>query len=219
MAQWDGTLARADAWLNGSAVAAIQREAERRYDLTTTQSDELWVRLKAGTERALDSGSVKPPKPTVNATSNRLRTASRDLATTAASRIIENGTKRVLAGTLEESLDRLPAGLPLVPPVFPWVTTINYWQVQVRGEYTRFVVSVPRGTPDTPGARFRYVRNGGTVTLDVDGDGTAETLGQDGRVRFRTHTSVAIAVPPGMRGVGDVNGVMDERSAGWPEAG
>jgi hypothetical protein len=219
MSQWDGTLARADAWLNGSAVAAIQREAEQRYDLTATQSDELWVRLKAGTAAAFDSGGVKPPKPTVNATSDRLRTASRDLATTAVSRVIENGTERVLAGTLEESLDRLPAGLPLAPPVFPWVTTINYWQVQVRGEYTRFVVSVPRGTPDTPGARFRYVRNGGTATLDVDSDGTAETLGQDGRVRVRTHTSVAIAVPPGLRGVGDVDGVMDERSAGWPDPG
>jgi hypothetical protein len=101
----------------------------------------------------------------------------------------------------------------------PWVTTVNYWSVQVRGEYTRFVVSVPRGTPDTPGGRFRYVRESGSVGLDIDEDGQPERLGRTASVSFRTHTSVAIAVPPGMRGVGDVDGVMNEQSPGWPRPG
>ncbi len=219
LSDWEGTLALADAWLNGSAVRAIQAEAERRYELTDAQSDELWVRLKGGTAMALNSKQAQPPKPTVNETTRQLRTATRRWAKKGTEQVLEKGSRVAVGVALNESLDRLPAGLPLAPPVFPWVTTINYWQVQVRGEYTRFVVSVPRGTPDTPGARFRYVRTNSTATLDVDGDGSAETLGRTGRVSFRTHTSVAIAVPPGMRGVGDVDGVRDEKSGGWPEPG
>jgi len=219
LAEYEGTLPRADAWLNGSAIEAIQAEAERRYDLTDAQSDELWVRLKAGTALALASDGAKPPAPTVNETSRQLQAAVRDVAVDQTEQLLETGSQVAMERVLDESLDRLPAGLPIAPPVFAWVTTVNYWQVEIAGEYTRFVVSVPRGTPDTPGARFRYVRTDDTVTLDVDEDGSAETLGRTGRVRFRTHTSVAIAVPPGMRGVGDVDGVRDERSSGWPDPG
>lgn len=80
--------------------------------------------------------------------------------------------------------------------------------------WARFAVRTRRGVP---GAALRCVRDGLTARLDGDGEGEAERLGRDERVPFETSTAVAVAVPPGGRDVGDVDGDADERSAGWPQ--
>lgn len=217
--RWDSTVARGEAWVNGSIADAIHEAVTRRVELTDVQRDLLWLRLRIGAKKALESTDGQAPKPIVNETSNQLRGVVTDELSTRLGDGLEHEARRAVEKASGRTLGRLPAGMPLAPPFGPWVTTINYWQVQVRGEYTRFTVSVPRGTPDTPGGRFAYVRDGATVRLDVTGDGTREVLGRTSRVSFETNTSVAIAVPPGMRGVGDVDGVQDEQSPGWPDAG
>ena len=92
-----------------------------------------------------------------------------------------------------------------------WVTTVNAWRVQVRGEYPRFELRADVGPP---GERFTYVREAGDVTVDVGGE--AVRLGETEPVAFETQTVIAMAVPAGPPGVGDVDGVRDERSSGWP---
>ena len=103
------------------------------------------------------------------------------------------------------------AGLPVAPVPGYWVTTVNAWRVQVRGEYPRFALRADVGTP---GERFAYVRSEGDVTVDVGGE--TVQLGETEPVAFETETVVAVAVPAGPPGVGDVDGVRDERSEGWP---
>ncbi len=219
LGRFGGPVGLGTAWTNGSAVAAIHDEVRSRYDLPDPKLDKLELTLRSVTAAALDSPGGQPPLGPVNGTASRLK----DMATQRLKSQLGDSLSTVAKAELERAtgrtLSRLPAGLPLAPPVLPWVTTVNYWSVDVRGEYSRFVVSVPRGTPDTPGARFRYVRESGVARLDIDEDGRGERLGSTSHVSFRTNTSVAIAVPPGSRGVGDVDGVMTEQSAGWPRAG
>ena len=59
-----------------------------------------------------------------------------------------------------------------------------------------------------------YLRDGRTVRLRHDGE--SRRLGTAERISFRTETVVVVVVPPGKRGVGDTDGVVDERSPGWP---
>lgn len=105
------------------------------------------------------------------------------------------GTHRLVLGLAEENGSRV---------------------VTVRGEYQRFALRAPSGGPDGGGAVVRYVRDGSTATLDVDGDGDPEELGRSERISFETETTVVAAVPPGPPGVGDVDGTRTEQSPGWP---
>jgi hypothetical protein len=216
---WEEPASLGAAWTNGSAVEAIHDEVRSRYDLSDPRLDRLELSLRAVTASGLNSPRGQPSLPAVNGTANHLKGMLKQRLQSKLGESLSKTVKAKLERATGKTLSRLPAGLPLAPPFMPWVTTVNYWSVQVRGEYTRFAVSVPRGTPDRPGARLRYVRDSGVVSLDIDGDGSGERLGRTSRVSFRTHTSVAIAVPPGMRGVGDVDGVMNEQSPGWPHPG
>ena len=219
LTQWSEPAALGAAWTNGSAVEAIHDEVRSRYDLSDPKLDQLELKLRATTVAGRNSPLGQPPLEPVNGTAAHLKGVVRQRLKSQLGDGLSKAAKAELERTTGKTLSRLPAGLPLAPPFLPWVTTVNYWSVQVRGEYSRFVVTVPRGTPDSAGARFRYVRDSGTVSLDLDEDGERERLGRTSRLSFRTHTSVAIAVPSGMRGVGDVDGVMNERSPGWPHPG
>lgn len=88
---------------------------------------------------------------------------------------------------------------------------MNVWHVSVRGRYERFEVRIRRGLP---GNRLSYVRDGGSVRIDVDGDADRELLGRADRVAFETGTTVLVVVPPNGRGVGDTDGQMVEMSPG-----
>lgn len=219
LSRWDTPATRALAMSNSSGAAEIHHLATERWDLSTRRSQRLKFSLRLAIASALNHSDARPPWKPVNEQTDRLQTATRDALSGTLKTGIANGTKEGIEAATGKSLSTLPAGMPVAPPLAPWVMTVNYWEVQVRGEYARFTVSVPYGTPDTAGARLLYVRDENAVSLDVDGDGSGERLGHTNRVDFRTHTSVAIAVPPKPRGVGDKDGNADERSAGWPRPG
>jgi len=221
MARWETPGARALAVTNGSAAAAIHAAAVERWagELDAPDRDRLAIRLGQNIQRATAQGDARPVEPAVNESARALRSHLQDEI----GKVLKNTVAETARVTIEDrlggSLGRLPAGLPVAPAPGFWYATINLWRVEVAGEYARFTVRVPRGTPDDPGAQLHYVRESGRVELDVDGDGSPERLGRTTRVRFRTGTEVAIAVPPGPQGVGDVDGNGVEESAGWPEPG
>jgi hypothetical protein len=215
--RWDTPATRALAVTNGSAADAIHAAAVDRWsgDLSDRSRDLLAVRLRNDLQEATTAEAARPAEPAVNGTAGDLRDELRERLATGAGDALSNAT----ADRPGRSLARLPAGMPVAPAPGFWYATVNLWRVEVAGEFPRFTVRVPRGTPDRPGAQFHYVRETGAVRLDVDGDGAPERIGNTTRVSFRTGTEVAVAVPPGPQGVGDVDGETDETSPGWPEPG
>jgi hypothetical protein len=131
----------------------------------------------------------------------------------AAGRAAETVADRAKGRVYDGAARTVPAGLPVLPPVAPWVATVNLWQVQARGVHPSLVVRA-RGR-GVPGPAIAYERDGRPVRMDVDGDGEPERLGEATRVAFDIETAVLVVVPPGGRGVGDTNGDADERT-GWP---
>jgi len=220
-ARWNTPGARGLAVANGSAAAAIHEAAVDRWSgqLSDRSRDMLALRLRYDIEATVTSERARPTEPTVDDTADEFREHVRaeiaDRVADAAGKV----TKAKLEDRFGRELSRLPAGMPVAPSPGFWYATVNLWRVEVAGEYARFSVRVPRGRPDTPGGQLHYVREAGTVELDVDGDGKLETLGHTTRVSFRTGTEVAIAVPPGPQGVGDVDGEAIEESPGWPNPG
>ncbi|WP_226012404.1 DUF7286 family protein [Halomicrobium salinisoli] len=214
-AEWDSVPARALALSNGSATAAIARRAADERGLSDAAADRLRLRLDETRREALSESAARPQTAAVNET----RRAVQSAADGTVEQVANETVGREVGRLANESLDGLPSGLPLAPPAYPWVATTNLWHVQVRGEYARFGIRADRGNPTTPGADTVYARDGDPVMLDVDGDGDRERLGRSTRVRFEVSTAIAVVVPPGRTGVGDVDGVRDERSAGWPDAG
>jgi hypothetical protein len=217
--RWDGPAATAEALTNGSATVAVRRTATSRWNLSQRTSDrvDLVIERRLATFR-----STEHARPQQEPVARHVGTLQR-LATSRVKGTVEDGAKAYLKESLArrtgKTLKRLPAGLPVAPVPPYWYLTVNYWEIRVAGEYARFAVSVPRGSATAPGGRFTYVRDGESVELDVDRDGAKETVGSAPRVSFETHTSVAIAVPPKPRGVGDKDGQMNEASPGWPTAG
>jgi len=153
----------------------------------------------------------------VNRTANTVRERSRSRVQGALADRTREGVERVAEQKVGARV--LPAGLPLAPPLTAWYATVNVWWVTVEGTYGRFSVTASHGSPETPGATVRYVREDRAVHLDVDGDGSGEQLGQNARTTFRADTGVVVAVPPKPRGVGDKDGNSVETSTGWPEPG
>lgn len=221
MSRWGTPGARALAVTNGSAAEAIHASAVERWpgQLSSGTRDLLALRLERAIERAVNSEKARPLEPTVDGTASEFRAAVRDEIASRIGDTVANATKETVEDLAGRSLGRLPSGMPVAPSPGFWYATVNLWRVEVAGEYARFTVRVPRGTPDLPGAQLHYVRDAGPVRLDVDGDGARELLGRSTRLSFRTGTEVAIAVPPGPQGVGDVDGQAIEESAGWPEPG
>jgi len=214
---WDTPAARALAVTNGSAADAIHAAALDRWaeDLSDRSRDLLALRLRVAVHEATTSGAARPTEPAVNGTTRDVRTELRERLASEAGDALSNAT----AEGVGRSLARLPAGLPVAPAPGFWYATVNLWRVEIAGEFPRFTVRVPRGTPDRPGAQLHYVRETAVVRFDVDGDGSPERVGNTTRVSFQTGTEVAIAVPPGPQGVGDVDGEADETSPGWPDPG
>lgn len=219
IATWRGAGARALAVANDSFARRVHTLAVDRWGdtLSTSERDLLGLRLERAVADAIASN--RPNEPPVTRATTTFRNGVRTAVSSEASAAAGNLTKQALERLAGRNLRRLPAGLPVAPAPGLWYATVNLWQVRIRGEYIRFAVSVPRGTPDNPGARLRYVRDGSPVRIDVDDDGQAERLGRAPRVSFSTGTDVAIAVPPGACGVGDIDGQAHERSDGWPTPG
>ncbi|WP_424000040.1 DUF7286 family protein [Haloarcula salina] len=213
LSRWDSPAARALALTNGSAPDQVARLAGQRRNLTRTERDWLRLQLRA----AISAPETVPTAAAANGTA----TAARNVAHGQATQALADAGRSKLEQRVNESIDvdGLPAGLPLGPPWTARFATVNIWWVTVRGEYARFAVTASHGPPTEPGAQTTYARDGSEVTLDVDGDGTAETLGTADRISFRADTGVVVVVPPKPRGVGDKDGTAVEESGGWPTAG
>jgi hypothetical protein len=210
---WPGLGHRGQAMSNGSYADAFVSALEARgVDQATAAESGIRVRIYLRETTATRRTSVPA------ATTNETATAARALARNE----LQRHTERALGAASERATkrltgaSRLPAGLPLAPPPYTWVATVNAWSVTVRGEYQRFALRAQAAGPDGGGGVVRYVRDGSSVRLDVDDDGEAERLGRSERVSFETETTVVTAVPPGPPGVGDVDGRRTERSPGWP---
>ena len=222
LGRWNDTAARALALTNGSGADRVVAVASRRWPDAVggrVQRDRLTLELDALLRRVRTSDAVRPPQPLVNRTAGAVAaTVRRELSHRLAAGAGE-AVRRGLGRVSGRAMARLPSGLPVAPVPGAWYATVNTWHVEVAGAYTRFTVRVPRGAPTAPAGSLAYVRDGSAVALDVDGDGGRERLGRGTRVDFRVETSVGIAVPPGLPGVGDVDGQSRETSAGWPSAG
>jgi hypothetical protein len=214
VARWDGAGRRALAASNGSLAAAIAAAADARAsEPSEMRRERLETRLGAAFVAIRRTAAARTAETAVNETLTRVRQRATE-------RAMSEASDRVKSRYLNGSFGRVAAGLPVAPVPGYWYATVNVWEVSVRGAYARFTLRTRRGAPaSTPGAAVRYVRDGSTVRLDVDGDGTLERLGRDERVAFETGTVVAVAVPAYRGGVGDVDGNADERAGTWPEPG
>ena len=217
-AHWDGVGRRALAATNGSLARVIAAAAdERSADPDPGRRARLEQRLETAIVTARRTSAVTVAEAPVNETLARVQTQATKRAT---KRAAAEAGSRLESRYANGPLGEVAAGLPVAPMPGYWYATVNVWDVTVRGAYARFSLRTRRGaSPTTPGGTIRYVRDGSTVRLDVDGDGTAERLGRDERVAFETGTVVAVAVPAGRGGVGDVDGNADERSGTWPRPG
>ncbi|QLD86294.1 hypothetical protein HWV23_11355 [Natronomonas halophila] len=200
-----GTAEAALALANGTtadraAATVADSEAER---------DRLRVRLRRRLDATLAEKGARPPRSATTPIPEALRAEySRELRRVAADGIeaeIADKRKRLLG----KRLGALPAGLPIAPVPGYWYATANVWYVEAAGEYERFVVRADRGGPS---GAVTYIRDGRAARIDS----RDARLGTAERVPVRLSTAVVVVVPPGPRGVGDTDGVADERSQGWP---
>ena len=217
LGRWNTTHERAAALTDGRAVNHVGTVAARRLNLSRSERDWLRLRLSASLHRTLTSRYVGPRSKFVNASATATRSVAETAINTALTETGKYGAEQIAKKRL--GTDMLPAGLPVAPPVTPWYATTNVWWVSVRGEYGRFAVTANHGPPSAPAGMTTYARDGDTVTVDVDDDGTTERLGTADRISFAAETGITVVVPPKPRGVGDKDGNTVERSPGWPNAG
>ncbi|GAB7094894.1 hypothetical protein JCM30237_20470 [Halolamina litorea] len=211
--RWSTLGHRAQAMANGSYAAAFADSlAAGGVDAAT--ADEAAVRVRVRLRELDAERETSVPAATTNRTASATQRLAERLVRQQASALTENASRRAMRRLTGAS--RLPAGVPVAPPPYPWIATANAWSVTVRGEYGRFAVRAAGTGPDGSGGVVRYVRDGSTVRFDADGDGEAEVLGRNERVSFDASTTVVAVVPSGPPGVGDVDGNRDEQSPGWP---
>jgi len=211
LGHWQSAHERGLAAANGSAVGAVVEEVAARVGADAVTRDRWRVRLRVALRDAAEAATVDSEA--VAAASDATRQAAQDAI---ASRV-ERGL-RAVGPSVGASLNAVPAGLPVTPIPGYWWTTVNAWTVEVRGQYQRFAVSAPAGSP-VPARDLTVVRENRTVAVDVDADGAAERLGANRPVEVNVSTTVVVAVPPGGSGVGDVDGNAVEQSPGWPHPG
>jgi len=220
---YDSAGDRATAVGDGEYAERVAAEAAADGSLSTAAEASLAAHLRVATRNAAGRDDVRIPTRVVEPPTKGARVLLRDRMEKA----IEKEAARAGQAATEELGERaatelgeewslkparsVGAGLPVAPVPGYWVTTVNAWRVQVRGEYPRFTLRADVGAPGEP---FEYVRREGDVTLDVDGE--TVRLGATEPIRFETGTVVAVAVPAGPPGVGDVDGTRDETSTGWP---
>lgn len=203
---------RAQAAANGSLAADVAGVAAARLELSPAARATLTVRLRVRL-RAAVAEAVTVPADAVTATVDARRRLRDRVVRRVVSRGTEQATERLRRRLLPDAFGGVLAGLPVAPVPGSWYATVNLWHVTVRGRHPQFAVAVRR--PGEGRTRLRYVREDAPVRLDTDGDGRRELLGHNRAIRFRTTTVAVAAVPAGRSGVGDVDGNVDERSAGW----
>ncbi|GAA0662111.1 DUF7286 family protein [Natronoarchaeum mannanilyticum] len=227
LGRWGSTGDRALALVEGPAAEAIAREAAERDDTPDTDKfrDQLRSRLLVELSDTAESESVRLPGGVVGSTVEETQRTAKSMTEDAILRAQRNVTERAekwIRERIAVNATDAPAGVPVTPVPGYWYATANVWQVDVAGEYASFRIDARRGTPVGRGAvdgTTSYVRDGGNVSMDLDGDSAPERLGRATRVSFSAETTVLVVVPPGKNGVGDVDGERTEQSDGWPDPG
>lgn len=220
---YESTGERAVAVGNGSYPERVAAEAAKRGSMSRAAEAALAANLRVAARDATGRDAVRIPTRFVDETVSGARTLLRQrMEKRLEGEMAEAGakaTQKARERAAEEFGEKwslkpakaVGAGLPVAPVPGYWVTTVNAWRVHVRGEYPRFELRADVGPPRE---RFTYVREAGKVTVEVGGE--TVRLGKTEPVAFETQTVIVMAVPAGPPGVGDVDGVRDERSAGWP---
>jgi len=214
LSQWNTLDARALALANGSVVEPLVAAVEERVaddGWSTRRRDRVRLELRTA---LYDSLATKRGK-----VSGQEVTAATAYTKDVVRKTVQSGVSNAVEKQFNESVEQIPAGMPLAPVPGSWAATMNVWSVTVRGQYARFAVETPRRTPGAGDASLNYVRDGENATLDVDEDGEEEVLGRASRVTFTSRTAVVVVVPAGPTGVGDIDGVAMETSPGWPLPG
>ncbi|MFB6072323.1 MAG: hypothetical protein ABEJ88_05070 [Halobacterium sp.] len=215
LGDWSSVSARAKAIANGSAARVVAREAARIGDLGRVERDRLATRLRAAAPDVADRGTVRVAPDLVRETASAARRVARTVAKESLKRAADVAAAKSMRKLGAADVGAVPAGLPLAPVPGFWYATFNAWTVSVEGSWARFAVRGRGGTPVGPGNGTVYVREDAPVGFDVNGDGRADRVGRNERVSFTVQSTVAVVVPSGPRGVGDVDGNADERSPGW----
>lgn len=211
---YGGVGAVAVAATNGSYADRIALVTGQRLGLSRIERDRLSLQLRVWLRRQTAADSVSVPKQVVDETVTTRRQVARSVLKSGVSYATEEGLSRARERLAKDAFDSVLAGLPVAPVPGYWYATMNVWYVEVRGAYPSFAVTAHRGDSKNASA-IRYRRTDASVTLDIDGDGTAETLGRNRAIRFQTHAVAFAVVPAGRSGVGDIDGNADERSGGW----
>jgi hypothetical protein len=204
--RWGTPAGRALALVDGSAADEVAATAS----VPAADRRRLAARLRTTLREGLAASEARPPSSAVSPVADGLRADLHGAVEEAATDAGGTATDRALQRTLGRTLDDVPLGVPLVPIPGYWYATMNGWSVSVEGTYERLAVRSRRGARDTV-----YVRDGSPVALDVDADGAVERLGTAPNLSFEASTTVVVVVPPGPRGVADVDGTRDERSPGY----
>jgi len=227
LGRWGAPGDRALALVEGPAAEAIARTAAERGDTPDTDKfrDQLRSRLLVELSDTAESEAVRLPGgvvgPAIEETQRTAKSMTEDAILRAQRNVTERVERRIRERIAVNATDA-PAGVPVTPVPGYWYATANVWQISVAGEYANFRIDAWQGTPVGRGAvdgTTSYVRDGGNVSADLDGDSAPERLGRSTRVSFSAETTVLVVVPPGKNGVGDVDGQRTERSAGWPDPG
>jgi hypothetical protein len=198
--------AAARALTNGSTVERAAGAADGEAD-----RDALRVRLEVARESALTDDAARPSLSATNEAEETVKKRYRKELQLMAEERLASASESARKRALGKKMGSLPAGMPLAPVPGYWYATANVWYVDVGGTYERFVVRANRTDATAPTA---YVREGRATRLE-HGDESVR-LGRDEKVSFRTETAVVVVVPSGPNGVGDTDGIPDERSPGWP---
>ena len=198
---------RAERLANGSSLEEMADEAA----VDGGDPDRLRVRLRIAHRRALSDDAARPPYSSTTAVADAAREEYADELESIVEDGAETAGERARTRLLGERLGSLPAGLPVTPVPGYWYATANVWYVEAGGHYERFVARADRG--DGTGG-IQYVRDGDVARIDHAGE--TRRIGSAERISFRASTAVVVVVPPGGSGVGDTDGVVDERSDGWP---
>lgn len=190
---------------NGSA---IERSIEGVDDV---DRERLRLRLETTLEETLQDRRARPRRRPTTETADAAREAYHDDLEAVIGDGVESKAEQARKRAIGERMGSIPAGIPIMPVPGYWYATANVWYVAVGGTYERFTVRTNRGGP---GGTTTYLRDGRRVRLHHGGEKLQ--LGHSGQISFRTETAVVVVVPPGGSGVGDTDGVSDERSPGWP---
>jgi len=219
LGRWSDDASRVIAYENGRATAAIAEEAATRDDVSATEADRARTMMRDAVAERFADDSTHVKLDTVEATSE----PARRIVEGAVQRGVEQANQRVVNATQDRirratGLSVLPMrGVPVTPVPGWWYATANVWHVEVHGTYASFAVRAEQGGP-SGGSQLSYVRDGGEVYVDVDGDGDPERLGTSSRIDFYASTTVAVVVPTGGGGVGNEGTGFVDVSQGWNSA-